>query len=190
MVALFHKELDLCGVTEGQTVAVLSEAEQSPQDYVTGFMAAASELGAHAFNVNVLAGGVTTEQKAGDVGQTALAGNRPAIEALKSADIVVDLMFLLFSKEQLEIQKAGTRILLVVEPFEVLARLFPTRELRERVGSRLSLVHHEGPIQRRPTSHTSWASIRRCASTASRTRRAGGTIGRAASCSRVATTRA
>jgi 2,5-dihydroxypyridine 5,6-dioxygenase len=67
------------------------------------------------------------------VGQTALAGNRSAIEALKGADLVIDLMFLLFSKEQLEIQAAGTRMLLVAEPFEVLARLFPTRELRERV---------------------------------------------------------
>jgi 2,5-dihydroxypyridine 5,6-dioxygenase len=67
------------------------------------------------------------------VGVTALAGNQSAIDVLKSADLVIDLMFLLFSKEQLEIQAVGTRMLLVAEPFEVLARLFPTRELRERV---------------------------------------------------------
>ena len=67
------------------------------------------------------------------MGVTALGGNPAAIDALKSADLVIDLMFLLFSKEQLEIQAAGTRVLLVAEPFEVLARLFPSRELRERV---------------------------------------------------------
>src|SRR5262249_48297954 len=85
-------------------------------------------------NMNLLpAPGSEGGEKLKAVGQTALAGNRSAIEALKRADLVIDLMFLLFSKEQLELQAAGARVLLVAEPFEVLARLFPTRELRERV---------------------------------------------------------
>ena len=67
------------------------------------------------------------------VGATPLADNRPAIEALKSADLVIDPMFLLFSKEQLEIQEAGTRMLLCVEPIEHLMQLFPTADLRQRV---------------------------------------------------------
>lgn len=133
MVKTFRDELVLCGVTEGQTVAVLSEVDQLA-DYASGFMAAARSLGAKTFNVNVLpATGMGLEEKAGNVGITSIAGNRPAIDALKQADIVVDLVFLLFSPEQIEIQKSGTRILLVVEPWEVLTRLFPTRELRERV---------------------------------------------------------
>jgi len=133
MVTLFRRELELCGVREGETVAVLSELE-ALRDYAAAFMTAARDLGAHVFNVNVLpASTVAAGDKVGNVGKTALAGNRPAIDALKSADLLVDLMFLLFSEEQNEIQKAGTRILLVVEPFEVLSRLFPTRELRERV---------------------------------------------------------
>ena len=133
MTVLFRKELELCGVREGQTVAVLSELD-GLADYAAGFMTAARDLGAHVFNVNVLSASATgAGDKASNVGLTALAGNRPAIEALKSADLVVDLMFLLFSPEQIEIQKAGARILLVVEPFEVLSRLFPTQELRERV---------------------------------------------------------
>ena len=133
MATLFRKELELCGVKAGEKVAVLSEMGQQTA-YVSAFMTAARELGGEVFNVNLLpaigSGGV---DKLKAVGQTALAGNRPAIEALKSADIVIDLMFLLFSKEQLEIQAAGTRVLLVAEPFEVLARLFPSRELRGRV---------------------------------------------------------
>jgi 2,5-dihydroxypyridine 5,6-dioxygenase len=55
------------------------------------------------------------------------------VEALKSADIMIDTLFLLFSREQLEIQEAGTRILLCIEPIEHLAALFPSRDLRERV---------------------------------------------------------
>ncbi|MDT8873087.1 hypothetical protein RAA17_23370 [Komagataeibacter rhaeticus] len=53
---------------------------------------------------------------AGEVGRTPLAGNRPAIEALKAADIVIDLVGLLFSHEQNEITASGTRMLFVHEP--------------------------------------------------------------------------
>jgi 2,5-dihydroxypyridine 5,6-dioxygenase len=67
------------------------------------------------------------------IGITQLAENRPAVEALKAADMVVDLVFLLFSDEQKEVQAAGTRMLLCVEPLDVLARLFPTDDLRHRV---------------------------------------------------------
>ena len=34
---------------------------------------------------------------------------------------MIDLVFMLFSKEQLEIQASGTRILLAVEPIDVLS---------------------------------------------------------------------
>jgi 2,5-dihydroxypyridine 5,6-dioxygenase len=132
MVELFRKELVLCGVREGTTVAVLSEVDQLA-DYAAGFMAAAQDLGAHAYNMNLPPSRLSTLDKFGAVGVNPLAGNRPAIESLKRADLVIDLVFLLFSREQLEIQKAGTRILLVVEPLDVLARMFPSQELRDRV---------------------------------------------------------
>jgi len=38
-------------------------------------------------------------------GRDRLAGNPEAVEALKQADMVVDLIFLLFSEQQLEIQR-------------------------------------------------------------------------------------
>jgi len=133
MAVLFRKELELCGVRPGGKVAVLSEMGQQTE-YASAFMTAARDLGGEVFNVNLLPpAGSSGADKLKAVGQTALAGNRSAIAALKTADLVIDLMFLLFSKEQLEIQAAGTRVLLVAEPFEVLARLFPTQELRERV---------------------------------------------------------
>jgi 2,5-dihydroxypyridine 5,6-dioxygenase len=46
---------------------------------------------------------------------------------------MIDTIFLLFSKEQLEIQAAGTRILLCLEPLDLLHRLFPLPVIRERV---------------------------------------------------------
>jgi 2,5-dihydroxypyridine 5,6-dioxygenase len=132
MIDLFRKELLLCGVKEGTAIAVLSEVDRLA-DYAAGFMAAAQALGAHAFNVNLLPTRPSMGEKFGGVGLNPLAGNQPAIEALKRADLVIDLVFLLFSREQLDIQAAGTRILLVVEPLDVLARMFPSQELRDRV---------------------------------------------------------
>lgn len=133
-VELCMKELELCAVREGETVAVLSQQDDRI-DYADAFMAAAGKLGATPFHVRLPEASSTLLGDAGlwTVGATPLAGNRPALEACKAADIVIDLVFLLFSKEQLEIQAAGTRMLLCIEPADNLARLFPTKDQRRRV---------------------------------------------------------
>lgn len=132
-VELFRAELALCRVRPEETVAVLTDGE-APDGYAEAFVTAAQQLGATAFLVTVPRppqhGGF-----AGNFGQTPIAGNRPVIDALKAADLVIDLMLLLFSEEQNEITAAGARMLLVVEPLEVLTRLFPTADLRRRVES-------------------------------------------------------
>jgi 2,5-dihydroxypyridine 5,6-dioxygenase len=66
-------------------------------------------------------------------GRNALTGNRVAIAALCKADIVIDLMGLLFSREQDVITAAGARMLLVIEPFHVLQAMFPSQDVRRRV---------------------------------------------------------
>ena len=129
MLALFRAELELCKVKRGETVAVLT-ASREWQDYAQAFMAAASELGADVFHLNVPR---TQPKAAGVQGRHPLAGNRPAIEVLKTADMVIDLMGLLFSREQAEIQAAGARVLRVMEPLHVLRQMFPTEDLRRRV---------------------------------------------------------
>ena len=52
LVALFQKELELCGVKPGETVGVLSEPGHQVE-YVNASMAAACELGASVFNLNL-----------------------------------------------------------------------------------------------------------------------------------------
>jgi 2,5-dihydroxypyridine 5,6-dioxygenase len=127
-------ELRLCGLHEGETLAVLSQGDER-LDYATAFMAAAERLGADSFHVRLgdVSSSLAGESGSWTVGATPLAGNRAAIDALKQADIVVDTIFLLFSKEQLEIQDSGTRILLCMEPVDNLARMFPSEDLRRRV---------------------------------------------------------
>jgi 2,5-dihydroxypyridine 5,6-dioxygenase len=131
---LCARELELCGLKEGEVMAVLTQGDER-LDYADAFLGAAEQLGATAFHVRLPR---ASHNLGGDIGQwtvgaTPLAENRPAVEALKAADLVIDTMFLLFSKEQLEIQAAGARMLLCMEPVEHLVQLFPTRNLRERV---------------------------------------------------------
>ncbi|QQE07579.1 2,5-dihydroxypyridine 5,6-dioxygenase [Cupriavidus sp. ISTL7] len=66
-------------------------------------------------------------------GITPLTGHRSGVEILKRADILIDLIGLLHSPEQLDIQKAGTRVLMVVEPPDILARMLAREDTRPRV---------------------------------------------------------
>ncbi len=129
MLQLFTSELELCKVHQGEVVAVLSIAAERV-DYAEAFLRAAQNLGATAFQVSVAG---TLPRVAGVQGRHPLAGNQTAIDALKKADLVIDLMGLLFSAEQAEIQQAGTRILRVMEPLHILRQMFPNEDLRRRV---------------------------------------------------------
>ncbi len=132
-VNVCREELRLCGVSEGEAVAILSsDGPDELMGHAAAFMQAAKELGALPYHVRVPAQRGKSSAT-WDVGQTPLQGHAPAMAALKEADLVIDLVFMLFSKEQLEIQASGTRILLAVEPVDVLTRLLPSPELRERV---------------------------------------------------------
>ena len=130
MIALFRAELELCKVGPAQVMAVLS-AGTVRADYAQACLVAGRELGADVFHLNLPPKSTVATRY--EVGRTPLAGNRPAIEALKSTNIVIDLLGMLFSREQNEIMAAGTRVLMVVEPISVLQQMFPTMEQRVRV---------------------------------------------------------
>ncbi len=128
------RELQLCGLREGEVVAVVSQGDERAE-YVDPFLEAAARLGAQTFHLRLsnVATGLSGGAGAWEVGRTPLQGNRAAVEALKQADLLIDLVFLFFSPEQREIQESGTRIVLCMEPIDNLIRLFPTPDLRERV---------------------------------------------------------
>ena len=124
------QQLTLSGVNESETVAILSQGA-SRSSYADAFLWAAQQLGASAYHLRIA--DAAPSSGAWAVGSSGLAEHPLAIQALKEVDMLIDLKFLLFSKEQFAIQAAGTRILTVVEPPELLGRLMPTKELRERV---------------------------------------------------------
>jgi len=124
------QQLKLSAVNESETVAVLSRGHDRTE-YADAFLWAAQQFGAATYHMRLPS--PASASGAWAVGESGLATNPLAVDALKAADMVVDLTFLLFSKEQFAIQDAGTRILTCVEPAPLLARLMPTVELRERV---------------------------------------------------------
>jgi 2,5-dihydroxypyridine 5,6-dioxygenase len=127
MVELFRKELELCKVKSGERIGILSEG-RIRSDYAEAFLAAAEDLGADPFNVNI------RKRPGSFFGPgNSLRGHQAAIDALKKTDMVIDLVGLLWSQEQIEILEEGPRMLLVLEPLEVLSRMLPSRDSRRRV---------------------------------------------------------
>lgn len=135
LVQAWTQVLNLSGMAAGQAVTVLTSVDTHPQTMRTALMAAGlMGLVVNRLDLQPVNGGLSlSRDPLAYVGTTPLTGNRPAMAILKESDMVLDLMTLLFSPEQHEILSAGGRILLAVEPPEVLVRMVPTAGDRARV---------------------------------------------------------
>ena len=133
---LCERMLRLCKLRADETFVVLSQGEERAE-YVDAFMTAAQRLGARPMNLRLPYSSSASGGEVGvwTVGKTPLSGHRSAIETLKQADMVVETLFMLFSDELTEIQQAGTRILTCIEPVDLLARMFPTDDLKRRTDA-------------------------------------------------------
>jgi 2,5-dihydroxypyridine 5,6-dioxygenase len=135
LIAAWSRVLTLSKLEPGQIVTILTDPSTHPQTLQTAVIAATA-LGALVNRLDLPAMNAErslSRDKLAYVGKTPLTGNKAAIAALKASDLVIDLMVLLFSPEQMEILQSGVRILLAAEPPEVLVRMVPTLEDRERV---------------------------------------------------------
>lgn len=135
MIEAWKKVLTLSKLEKGQIVTILTGATSHPQSISTALTAVQS-MGAVVNRLDlppVNGEKSLSRDPLSYLGTTPLTGNRAAIAALKASDLVIDLMTLLFSPEQLDILKHGTKILLAVEPPEVLCRMVPTAADRTRV---------------------------------------------------------
>ncbi|WP_207479980.1 2,5-dihydroxypyridine 5,6-dioxygenase [Arenibaculum pallidiluteum] len=142
MVRAWTHVLTLSKLKQDQTVTVLTSQNTHPQTLRTAIVAA-SALGARVNRLDLppVNGELALSRDSlAYLGTTPLTGNRAAIAALKESDMVLDLMTLLFSPEQGEILESGTKILLAVEPPEVLVRLLPQEEDKVRVGEAAALL--------------------------------------------------
>jgi 2,5-dihydroxypyridine 5,6-dioxygenase len=149
LTRMFEHVLKLSKIDATQSVAIL-KSHYSNARTVRAAMDAAQRLGAQvyavelpAFNHPAAMGNDLTAY----CGDTPLTGNRAAQRALEAADLVVDTMMLLHSPEQEQILKSGTRILLAVEPPEVLARMLPTEDDRARVLASKQLLEQAASMR-------------------------------------------
>jgi 2,5-dihydroxypyridine 5,6-dioxygenase len=138
---LCERMLRLCKLRDGESLIVLSQGQERAE-YVDAFLTAGQRLGAKVMNLRLPYSSSATSGEVGvwTVGKTPLSDNQPAVDVLKSADMVVETLFLLFSDELTEIQQAGTRILTCIEPVDVLARLFPTEDLKRRTDAAIEAL--------------------------------------------------
>jgi 2,5-dihydroxypyridine 5,6-dioxygenase len=134
--------MSLCRVMSGDNVAILTDRSTNQQNLAAATNALKS-MGAVVTRIDLQP--VNSEQSLSRdpfayLGTTPLTGNRTALAACKASDFVLDLMVLLYSSEQQEILNSGVRILLAVEPPEVLVRLLPTLEDKARVGAAATIL--------------------------------------------------
>ena len=140
LIEAWKSVLDLSNLTAGQSVAILTGPHTHPQTLRTAIVACRT-MGAIVNRLDlqpVNAEKSLSRDLLAYVGTTPLTGNPAALALCKASDLVLDLMLLLFSPEQAEILESGTKILLAVEPPEVLVRMVPTaadRDAVERAGA-------------------------------------------------------
>ncbi|MDN6887082.1 2,5-dihydroxypyridine 5,6-dioxygenase [Variovorax sp. CAN2819] len=135
MVKAWDEVLKLSKVERGQKVSILCGPHTHPQTLQTATIAAQA-AGAVVTRIElqpINAEKAPSRDLMNYLGETPLTNNPVALAAMKNSDIVLDLMLLLFSPEQMEILESGTKILLAVEPPEVLVRAVPTEADRQRV---------------------------------------------------------
>lgn len=134
-VIAWKNVLEMCNVKAGEQVTILTSDDSNAQ-IVSTCRIAATQLGGIITLLNlppINGEKALSRDKSGYVGKTPLAFNTTALAALKASDMIIDTMQLLFSPEQAEILETGSRMLLAVEPPEVMLRMMPTPEGKARV---------------------------------------------------------
>ena len=135
LLDMFEHVLRLSRVDETQSVAVLRSSNSNPR-LVWAAMETCQRLKAKVYGVELPPlnhATYTSTDPTGYVGVTALTGHEAAKKALAAADLIIDTMLLLHSPEQSEMLANGSRMLLIVEPPEILARMLPNEDDKRRV---------------------------------------------------------
>jgi 2,5-dihydroxypyridine 5,6-dioxygenase len=134
LVDAWRRLLALCRLQSEESVVILVGEESNP-DHLAAARLVLAQQGCRYLSMQL--GEAPARAVAGEgtayAGPTAVAGNPIAAEAMKRANLVIDLMGMYRGSEQEEILASGTRILLVKEPPEVFMRLAPRAGDKARV---------------------------------------------------------
>ena len=127
LALLFRQEFELCKVTPGETIVVLSDLT-SRRDYVGAAFAAATELGADCYEMCV--NQVPSWTK---VGVPTIGACKGTLEAIEAADLLVCLHGAFFTGWVQRVRAAGTRVVLAVDHPDDLEQLMAPPGLKEAV---------------------------------------------------------
>jgi 2,5-dihydroxypyridine 5,6-dioxygenase len=122
LVPMFRQVLELCRLQPGEVLLLHTDTTFNPH-YPAACLAAGLELGAKVYQITVPARYKEIEEEP------------TIVRAWQEADLVIDLVSAgahLFSMLNIEALKAGTRVLRIAEPLDVLERMLPDPEVRSR----------------------------------------------------------
>ena len=106
---LFKKQFELCNVSPGQTVAIVSDLG-TRREYIQAAFAAADEIGADIYEmcVNMIPGWTK-------VGVPTIGKCKGTLEALMQCDMILIFHVPLFAKWLREVQQAGVRVQMIID---------------------------------------------------------------------------
>lgn len=135
LVSMWREVLSLSKVMPDEKVLVLTSSHSNPE-LIDAATRAAVDLKAKVARLDLQPTWHVAEGRSDATtidGLSAIEGHDLAISAMKAADLVIDLLWLIHSPAQKDVLASGTRMLLAYEPPEVLARVMPSEDDRRRV---------------------------------------------------------
>lgn len=135
---LFKQELDMCKITAGNQVVLVTDLT-TRQDYIQAAFWAAQDLGARIFEIKIATPfhpNMIASQGGGDT----LSSLPGALEAIYSADLVIVFHTALGSPWVQEGRKRGIRVLLIIDGPDELKRLISPPGLKEAVTYARDLI--------------------------------------------------
>ena len=125
LVQLYRRELELCQVQKGETIAVVSDLA-TRREYIQAAFAAADDLGADIYELCVNSLPSWTKVGVPTIGQC-----KGTLEAVCAADLVVVFHVPLFTRWLKDVMDGGTRVLMIIDAPDDLEQLMAPRGLKE-----------------------------------------------------------
>ena len=125
LAQLYRKELELCQVKKGETIAVVSDLA-TRREYIQAVFAAADDLGADIYELCVNSVPSWTKVGVPTIGQC-----KGTLEAVSAADLVVVFHVPLFTKWLKQVMDGGTRVLMIIDAPDDLEQLMSPAGLKE-----------------------------------------------------------
>ena len=125
LAMLYKRELEMCKVAKGETIAVVSDLG-TRREYIQATFAAADELGADAYELCVNSIPGWTKVGVPTIGQC-----KGTLEALSHADLIVIFHVPLFARWLKTVMDKGVRVLMIIDAPDDLEQLMSPPGLKE-----------------------------------------------------------